>query len=202
MEISAWVSLATICLMGAMTPGPSLAVVLKHTMAGGRSNGLMTSLAHGLGTGMYATLTVVGLAIIIKENPMVFNAIKTLSVVFILYLAYKALTAKAPTMQLEQQTTTVSLKQSFWEGLMITFLNPKLAIFFLALFSQFVQTDAGAQQNIIMVGTVAGIDMLWYCLITLILSQSLMLNKMRKNSHVIEKITGVALLILAARVVL
>jgi threonine/homoserine/homoserine lactone efflux protein len=201
MEISAWVSLATICLMGAMTPGPSLAVVLKHTVAGGRSHGLMTSVAHGLGTGLYATLTVVGLAIVIKETPLLFDAIKTISVFFLLYLAYKALTAKASKPDSEQQRETVTLKQSFWEGLMITFLNPKLAIFFLALFSQFIHSEAGAEQNIIMVGTVASIDMLWYCLITIVLSQSVMLSKLRQNSHLIEKVTGVALLILAARVV-
>ncbi|WP_418138451.1 hypothetical protein AB8616_17025 [Marinomonas sp. RS-M-Aa-14] len=43
MSLSIWFSLFTICLLGAMSPGPSLAIVIKHSLAGGRANGLATS---------------------------------------------------------------------------------------------------------------------------------------------------------------
>jgi threonine/homoserine/homoserine lactone efflux protein len=85
---------------------------------------------------------------------------------------------------------------------MIAFLNPKLAIFFLALFSQFVDAQEGWQQNVVMVSTVAGIDTLWYCLVSLLLSHSTILNKLRNNLPIIEKLTGVALLAVAVRVVI
>lgn len=85
---------------------------------------------------------------------------------------------------------------------MISFLNPKLAIFFLALFSQFVDDAAGWQQSVIMVATVTGIDTLWYCLVALILSHSVMLEKLRQNMNIIEKCSGVVLLAVALRVVL
>lgn len=202
MELAAWLSLATICIVGAMTPGPSLAVVLKHTVAGGRINGMVASIAHGLGVAMYATLTVVGLAIVIVQTPWLFDMIKYGGVALLLWMAYQALTSKSSITKMSEQNTKVTLLQSFWEGLMIAFLNPKLAIFFLALFSQFVDAQAGWQQSVIMVTTVAGIDTLWYCLIAAILSQSSMLNSLRNNAHIVEKVTGVALLAVAARVVL
>ena len=85
---------------------------------------------------------------------------------------------------------------------MISFLNPKLAIFFLALFSQFVDDTAIWQQNIIMVATVTGIDTLWYCLVALVLSHSIMLEKLRTNVHIIEKLSGIVLLAVACRVVM
>lgn len=202
MELAAWLSLATICIVGAMTPGPSLAVVLKHTVAGGRINGMVASIAHGLGVAMYATLTVVGLAIVIVQTPWLFDMIKYGGVALLLWMAYQALTAKSSIAKMSEQNTKVTILQSFWEGLMIAFLNPKLAIFFLALFSQFVDAQAGWQQSVIMVTTVGGIDTLWYCLIAAILSQSSMLNSLRNNAHIVEKVTGVALLAVAARVVL
>ncbi|PKH04472.1 lysine transporter LysE [Psychromonas sp. MB-3u-54] len=200
MEFTAWISLASICLMGAMTPGPSLFVVLKHTVAGGRINGVLTSIAHGIGVAMYATLTVIGLAIIIESTPWLFNLIKYAGVILLIWLAYKALTSKSSLAKIITQKTKVTMRESFWEGLIIAFFNPKLAVFFLALFSQFVETQASWQQNLIMVVTVGGIDTLWYCLIAIVLSQSAILTKLKNNVHIVEKATGVALLVVAARI--
>jgi len=200
MEFTAWLSLALICMMGAMTPGPSLAVVLKHTISGGRVNGVAASIAHGIGVGVYATLTVVGLAIVIQQTPWLFNVIKYAGVAMLLRLAYKALTSKPALGNMAKQQAVVTLKDSIVQGFMIAFLNPKLAIFFLALFGQFVEADASWLQNLIMVGTVFSIDTLWYCLIAIVLSQSTMLDKLRNNVHKIDKVTGVVLLAVAARV--
>ncbi|WP_028865391.1 LysE family translocator [Psychromonas aquimarina] len=200
MELSAWISLAAICLMGAMTPGPSLIIVLKHTVSGGRFNGFLTSIAHGIGVAMYALLTVIGLAVIIESTPWLFNLIKYAGVLLLLWLAYKALTSKSSFAEMITQETKVSKRQSFREGLLIAFLNPKLAIFFLALFSQFVDAQAGWEQNVILVATVSGIDTLWYCLTALLLSQSAILTKLRSNVHIVEKVTGMALLAVAARI--
>lgn len=202
MELTAWLSLASICVLGAMTPGPSLVIVLKHTMSGGRLNGLVVSIAHGAGIALYAVLTILGMALIIKETPWLFNIIKYAGVAFLLWLAFKSFTSKSSLGKLKQEAISTTLKQSAWEGFMIAFLNPKIAMFFLALFSQFINTNANLEQKIIMVATVSGIDALWYCLIALVLSKSVMLEKLRNNVHVIDKITGIALLGISARVLL
>ncbi|MFT5879770.1 MAG: threonine/homoserine/homoserine lactone efflux protein [Moritella sp.] len=95
--------------------------------------------------------------------------------------------SKSHVAKFDQQDATVAVGQSFLHGFMIAFLNPKLAIFFLALFGQFVDAQASWQQNVIMVSTVAGIDTLWYCLIAIVLSQSILLDKLRENVHIVEK---------------
>lgn len=200
MELTAWVSLALICMMGAMSPGPSLAVVLKHTISGGRGNGVASSIAHGLGIAVYATLTVVGLALLIKETPWLFNVIKYAGVIMLLRLAYKALTSTASADKFDTERVSVSYKESFSDGFLIAFLNPKLAIFFLALFGQFVHAEATLQHNLILVGTVVSIDTLWYCLIAIVLSQSVFLEKLRARIHIVDKVMGIALLAIAARV--
>jgi len=201
-ELTAWLSLASICILGAMTPGPSLAMVLKHTMSGGRFNGMIVSLAHGLGVALYAVITVLGMAVIIKETPWLFNIIKYAGVAFLLWLAFKALTSTSVLNDLHSEISKVSWQQSAWEGFSIAFLNPKLALFFLALFSQFIHADASTQQKTLMVATVGGIDTLWYCLIALILSQSSVLTKLRDNAHIVDKVTGIALISVAMRVML
>jgi threonine/homoserine/homoserine lactone efflux protein len=202
MELTAWLSLALICILGAMTPGPSLAVVLKHTISGGRLNGMIVSISHGLGVALYAVLTVLGMAVIIKETPWLFNIIKYTGVAFLLWLAFKALTSKSVLADLNTKKSSVTWQQSAREGFSIAFLNPKLALFFLALFSQFINADASIQQKTLMVATVGGIDTLWYCLIALILSQSSILIKLRDNTHIVDKVTGVALIGVAMRVMI
>ena len=131
MEITVWLSLVAVCTLGAMTPGPSLAVVLKHTLSGGRINGFMTSISHGIGVALYALFTVLGMALIIQQTPWLFNLIKYAGAVFLLWLAFKALTAKSSLMALDKQKIPVSLWKSCQEGFLIAFLNPKLAIFLL-----------------------------------------------------------------------
>jgi threonine/homoserine/homoserine lactone efflux protein len=202
MELTAWFSLAVLCLLGAMTPGQSFIVILKHSTAGGRLNGLVASIGHGFGVMLYAIATVIGLALVIKQTPWLFDAIRYSGAAFLVWLAYKALTSNPQNASLSVAQISVTLKQSFYEGLMISFLNPKLAIFFLALFSQFLNDAAGWQHNIIMVATVSGIDTLWYCVVALVLSHSTMLAKLRNNIGIIEKCSGIVLLAVALRVVM
>ena len=95
MELTAWLSLAAICLMGAMSPGPSLAMVLKHTVSGGRVNGMITAVAHGVGVALYAVFTVMGLALIIKQTPWLFELIRYAGAAYLVWQAIKALTANS-----------------------------------------------------------------------------------------------------------
>ena len=54
MDLTTILALSFVCAMGAMSPGPSLAVVLRNTISGGRLQGIMTGVGHGLGFGIYA----------------------------------------------------------------------------------------------------------------------------------------------------
>ena len=68
MEPSAWFALAAVFTLGAMSPGPSLAVVLRNTMTGGRSQGVSTGIGHGIGFGIYAFLAAFGIAAALSDN--------------------------------------------------------------------------------------------------------------------------------------
>ena len=69
MTFTTWLTVASICLLGAMSPGPSLAVVLKQTLSGGRKTGLFAAITHGLGIGLYALLCISGIAVMIVASP-------------------------------------------------------------------------------------------------------------------------------------
>ncbi len=203
MEFHLWLSLVVICILGALSPGPSLALVIKNTLNGGAAQGYATAISHGLGVALYAAITATGIGLLIVQSPMLFDAIKYSGAAFLLYLGIKALMSKKQNIDFANQSDAIDPSINGWrDGFLIAFLNPKLAIFFLALFSQFVDADAGWQQKAIMTTTVGLIDMIWYVVIAYAMSRGPILDKLKANSHIVDKVTGSFLILLAARVVL
>jgi threonine efflux protein len=200
MTLTAWLSLAAICILGAMSPGPSLAVVLKNTLAGGRSEGVKTALAHGFGVGLYAFATVAGLAVLLTGNPMLFRGIQWLGAFFLAYLGFKALFGSTGlTEAAETEIDSTFSGNGLRSGFLIAFLNPKLALFFAALFSQFVSPQAQLPEKLIMAFTAAFIDAGWYLLVVLLLSHSRVIDALRSKAGLLDKAFGLLLVLLAVR---
>lgn len=201
MEFTTWLALAAICLMGAISPGPSLALIIRNTVQGGRLHGVATGLGHGVGVGVYALITALGLALLITRTPWLFQAIQYGGALFLAWLGLKALLAKASS-QLEAETAHAPRGQrGALEGLAVSFLNPQLAIFFVALFSQFVHQDTGWREGILMMLTAGGIDALWYSLVALLLSHGPVLAQLKLRARLIDQLSGLILLGLAIKVV-
>ena len=198
MEFGQWLSLLSICLLGAMSPGPSLAVMVKSTLGGGHRAGYPAALAHGAGVGLYGLLTVTGLAVLITRSPGIFLALQVMGAFYLLYLGIKSLLNSGNTGLLD--TTSSIGRSAAVDGFLVAFLNPKLAVFMLALFSQFLQPDTGIQQKAIMVATVGITDACWYALVVALLSRNTFLEKLRRSATTIDRIFGVILIALALSV--
>ena len=168
MEISTWFTLAGICFMGASSPGPSLGVVLGNTVSGGRSAGIATGVGHGIGVGIYATLAVAGLAVVITAAPTLFIGFQVAAALFLAWLGVHMLLPSKHVDETGAPTApSCSPRQGFTQGFLISFLNPKIAVFFLALFSQFVDPNASGVEKVAM-GLMAGlIDLGWYVAVAL-----------------------------------
>lgn len=72
MDWTSILALSFVCALGAMSPGPSLAIVLRNTISGGRLEGVMTGIGHGLGFGLYAFIAVTGLSALLLTNGSTF----------------------------------------------------------------------------------------------------------------------------------
>ena len=64
-----WIQFAAICIVGAMSPGPSLALIIRNSIKYGRISGLLSSIGHAIGIGIYAAISVVGLQLILINYP-------------------------------------------------------------------------------------------------------------------------------------
>jgi threonine/homoserine/homoserine lactone efflux protein len=202
MEFTTWLALAAICLMGAISPGPSLALIIRNTVQGGRLQGVATGLGHGFGVGIYALITALGLALLITRTPWLFQVIQYGGALFLAWLGIKALLAKANSTLAADESHVPSSRRGALEGLAVSFLNPQLAIFFVALFSQFVHQDTGWREGVLMMLTAGGIDALWYSLVALLLSHGPVLALLKRRARLIDQLSGLILLGLAVKVVL
>ncbi len=186
--------------MGAMSPGPSLAVILRNTISGGRTQGVMSGIGHGLGITFYAVFAVAGLLVIINTIPHFYNFAQLAGSFFLIWLGGKMIISffkkdYAPNKKMQSKN---SAHQGFLEGFMIAILNPKIAAWLLALFSQFVQPDALLAEQFVIVSTVGFIDASWYCLVAFLASSNKLIKGLQHNYSRIELGMGILLIILAA----
>ena len=200
MNITQWSQLALICILGAMSPGPSLAVILRNTISGGRTQGVMSGIGHGLGITFYAVVTVAGLSAIISTIPHFFSIVQIAGSFFLIWLGAKMIISffKKEYTASEDMSSKNSNHQGFLEGFLIAILNPKIATWLLALFSQFVQPDALLAEQFVLVSTVGVIDASWYCLVAFLASSGKLVKGLQHNYSRIELGMGILLIILAA----
>lgn len=203
MTLTAWLSLVAVCLLGAMAPGPSVAVVLRHTVLNSRLHGLTTGLAHAAGIGIWAGLSVSGLTLLIQKSPTVYSILTYGGAAYLAWLGIKSLISKGSYLE----TTSDEHKQvprlkAAQDGFLIALLNPKIGIFFIALFSQFLTPEQSASEQAILAITAIVIDGGWYSIVALLLSQSYVLQKLKQAGQWIDRMTGVILIGLATRIAL
>lgn len=200
MTLTIWLSLFTICILGAMSPGPSLAMVAKHSLAGGRKNGLAATWAHALGIGVYAFITLIGLAVVLHQSPLLFKTISYVGAAYLAYLGWNALRSKGGVAAKLESGIAVSVWQSAKEGLLIALLSPKIALFFIALFSQYVMVGSDLSSKTVIVLTPLVVDGLWYSFISVILSSPRLLDSLRSRAVLIDRLSGIVIIALALRV--
>ena len=200
MNITQWSQLVLICIMGAMSPGPSLAVILRNTFSGGRTQGIMSGIGHGLGITFYAIVAVSGLVALLNTIPNFFSVAQIAGSFFLIWLGGKLIISffKKDYAANENMSSKNSAHQGFLEGFLIAFLNPKIAVWLLALFSQFVQPNALLAEQFVLVSTVGVIDASWYCLVAFLASSGRLVKGLRHNASRIELGMGILLIILAA----
>ena len=196
----AWLSLAGICLAGAASPGPSLAVVLSASVGGGRTRGLQASWAHATGVALYALLTVLGASALLAATPQLFGALQLAGALYLLVLARRLLRStgaagNAGSAAAGQAAATAT------DAFAIAFLNPKLALFMLALFSQFVRPGYGPLDLATMVLTAGLVDGAWYSLVTLLLTRGAWLRQLQARAQLIDRLFGLMLALLALLIV-
>ena len=194
MDIESLLGMSFVCAMGAVSPGPSLVVVLRNTISGGRMQGIMTGVGHGLGFGIYAFIAVMSLSSVLLANEHLFNLLQVLGALVLIWLAFKLIAHKHPDLSVKYEESGY---RGFFEGFMIAFLNPKILVFLVAVFSQFLNTDINNSDRFFMAIIAGAIDTMWYVFVAAVLAGTTIVDKLRENVVIINRLIGMVLFMIS-----
>ena len=189
-----WIQFASICIVGAMSPGPSMALIIRNSIKYGRVSGLLSSIGHAIGIGIYASISVVGLQIILINNIFVFNTIQFCGSIFLLILGILFLKNSGEKLSLEDDQKNLN---SFIQGFAISILNPKILIWFTAIFSQFIETSSTNMTKLTMVFMASSIDGIWYIIVTIVVTGFGLKQFLENNTKTIQNISGIVLIFIS-----
>ena len=195
MTLTEWAPLALVCLLGAMSPGPSLALVTRHAATKGAVAGVFCAVTHGAGIFLWASATVTGLGAVVVSQPTWFGAIRAVGALFLLYLGLSALMSRPNESGATEKTPAQpDYARAGWEGFLIALSNPKIAVFFVALFSQFIEPEASIFEQFIFAATAAVIDAAWYALVAISISRAALMGQIRGRATLLNRCFGAILI--------
>lgn len=181
----------------AVAPGPDFFMVLRNSLARGRAAGVMTALGIGSALVVHVVYSVLGLALVIASSPTIFGIIRVCGALYLLYIAIKCLLNKDTT-DLEavcsdaaSETSENSPFRGWREGFWCNLLNPKAALFFLSIFSQFMTPETPNALRWIYGGEVIVIVTTWFVLLALFLSTAKIRGVYTKIARWIDAGVGV-----------
>lgn len=194
-----WFALAAVFSLGAMSPGPSLAVVLRNTLSGGRTQGVMTGIGHGIGFGIYAFLAAGAFATAISIHKTAEIGLKWAGVCILLWLGYTFLNhaRKGPSTSQDENQHEELNKQGFIQGFSIALLNPKILAWMLALYTPFIEENVSIQTLLGMGSLGMIIDGTWYVTVAMVLTTGGRVEKLKSVSHFIDGAMGLLMFLFA-----
>lgn len=159
----------------AVAPGPDFFMVLRNSLSRGRLAGVMTALGIGSALVVHVVYSVLGLALVIASSPAVFGLIRVCGALYLLSIAVRCLFSRPQGMpgmcDLAQPAKVNASPLRGWrEGFWCNLLNPKAALFFLSIFSQFMTPDTPGAVRWIYGAEVIVIVTAWFTLLALFLS--------------------------------
>lgn len=127
----------------AFSPGPGIFYVMARSLAGGRGEGIASSLGTGLGGFVHVGAGALGVSALVLASAEAFTALKLVGAAYLLWLGFRTWrSAGEPVADIA--ATSTGARRAFGEGIVVEALNPKTAAFFLAFIPQFVDANAGS----------------------------------------------------------
>lgn len=191
-------------LIFVITPGMDTIFVLNKSIARGKRSGVYAGLGINTGVLVHTCLGALGLSVVIAKSPMGFLMVKYIGALYILYLGIMGFRSKKDVLSPENTSAGNQKKGDFWSGFITNVLNPKVALFFIAFFPQFIlQDQMQSPVPFIVLGvTYAVIGIVW--LVLLACCAGIFTDKIRRNPKIglrINKLTGLIFIGMAVTMV-
>jgi len=124
----------------AVTPGPGIFYVLARTLAGGRREGIFSSLGTFVGGLVHVFAAALGISAILAASAVAFHTVKYAGAAYLVWLGIRMIRTRNAALPVE---TPARSRGAFGQGILTEVLNPKTALFFLSFIPQFIAPQLG-----------------------------------------------------------
>lgn len=198
------VAFGGVVLLGAMSPGPDFAVVVRRSAVAGRGHGMAAAVGIAVGASAWVVAAATGVATLLAASALAFTVVKVVGAAYLLYLGVKALRAAlrrgdGARLEVPSGRGDGPVLAAFAEGLLTNVLNPKAALFFVALVPQFVSAGAPADDVVALsLITLAG-TVMWFLLVANVVGTLRALFARPAVLRAVDALMGAALIVLGLR---
>jgi threonine/homoserine/homoserine lactone efflux protein len=189
-----------------ITPGPGTAMVVRSAIRGGWRAGVLTVAGNSIGVVTWAILSVIGISALIAASEVAFLVLKVTGAVILIWLGVQSLRRAGAGLGAHHGAAPgprTPRRRAFRDGLVTSLANPKLAVFFVALFPQFVDERATVlTTTLLMAALIVSFDLVWYTALAVLVSRAGEGFRRTRLARRLERATGALLVALGARVAL
>ncbi|OQR57185.1 LysE family translocator [Bacillus sp. CDB3] len=174
-----------------LIPGADTMYIVGRSISQGRKAGVYSVLGIITGSLVHTLLVAFGLSIILTKSVVLFNTIKVIGVIYLVYLGIKMILDKT-NVAFQAPSNKLNIRKIYLQGLLTSLTNPKVSLFFIAFLPQFIDTKAAGPIPFIILGITFTVTGLLWCLFVAYFS-SYVTKKLRGNQKVgmiLNKVTG------------
>ena len=196
--------IAILHLFAVMSPGPDFALIIRQSLCYNRKVSIITSIGIGVGILFHILLCITGIGIIISKSNILFNIIKIAGGLYLIFLGCKSLLANAEfdlNSKNKKSKSTQSNMEAFFTGLVTNILNPKATLFFLSLYAFIINEQPMLEIQIFYGIWMSIITGIWFCILSIILTNSIITKQIKKILNSIQNITGIMLIIIGIQLI-
>lgn len=198
-SILAFVAVAAVL---SLTPGAATALVVRSALRGGNRAALLTIAGNSVGVLTWALLSAVGVAAVVAASQVAFEVLKLAGAAVLVVLGIQALLRARRSGDHAPEPPVKGTRAAFRDAVVTSLANPKLSVFFVALFPQFVPDGAPVLPLTVLMGVlVVIIDFAWYSLLAFLVTRAQRALR-APVERLLERVTGTVLIALGVRLAL
>ncbi|MFB4320522.1 LysE family translocator [Actinomadura sp. 21ATH] len=205
MTTAQMVAFAVTMWVGAMSPGPDFAIVVRHAAVGGRGGGTAAALGVAAGVLVWAATAALGVAALLAASAAAFTVVKVVGAAYLLYLGIRSLRAAARGGGTDGQDgrdgerPAAPRRTALRQGLLCNVLNPKAAVFFVALMPQFLGEHPAVTDTLVLSVIAAVVALAWFTVVANVVGALRRVFARERVRRAIDGMTGAAMIGLGLR---
>jgi threonine/homoserine/homoserine lactone efflux protein len=198
-------ALGGIILLAAISPGPDFVIILRSVLAGGRRAGMACAAGIASGVLAWAVVTSIGVAGLLAASSVAFTVVKLVGAAYLVLIGVQALLAARrdgyeQSQEPDPEQARRSASAAYRQGLLTNMFNPKVAVFFLALWPQFLPPDATPFDTAVLTAVAVGTSLVWFLVLANVVTALRRFITAAKVRRTIDAVMGTLLVGIGVRI--